>query len=98
MISSDEEMEGVSGISTTAVKPKETGDEDSDHDDSDDDAEWTGNSSEESTDDEDDFGIKGLKEFLKNTRMARSKRWIQQMHPKEQKGWNNQNRRVKNWG
>ena len=61
LISSDEEMEDVSGISTTAVKQKEAEGSDSDEDDSDEDAESTGESSEESSDDE--FGIKGLKEI-----------------------------------
>ena len=59
LISSDEEMEDVSGISTTAVKQEGEGN-DSDKDDSDD-AEGTSESSEESSDDE--FGIKGLKEI-----------------------------------
>ena len=49
LCSSDEEMEDVSRISTTAVKQEE----------GDDDAECTGESSEDSTDDE--FGIAGLK-------------------------------------
>ena len=61
LISSDEEMEDVSGISTTAVKQEGAEGNDSDEDDSDDDAECTGESSEESSDDE--FGIKGLKEI-----------------------------------
>ena len=61
LISSDEEMEDVSGISTTAVKQEEAEGNDSDKDDSDDDAESTGESSEESSDDK--FGIKGLKEI-----------------------------------
>ena len=60
LISSNEEMEDVSGISTTAVKQEAEGD-DSDENDSDDDAECTSESSEESSDDE--FGIKGLKEI-----------------------------------
>ena len=55
--STDEEMEDVSGVSTTAVKQEEEGDED----DSDDDAEYTGESSEDSSDDE--FGIAGLKQI-----------------------------------
>ena len=59
-ISSDEEMEDVSGISTTAAKQEAEGD-DSDEDDSDDDTECTSESSEECSDDE--FGIKGLKEI-----------------------------------
>ena len=60
LISSDEEMEDVSGISPTAVKQEEEGD-DSDKDDSNDDAEGTSEYSEESSDDE--FGIKGLKKI-----------------------------------
>ena len=60
LISSDEEMEDVSGISTTAVKQEGEGN-DSDEGDSNDDAEGTSESSEESSDDE--FGIKGLKEI-----------------------------------
>ena len=60
LISSNEEMEDVSGISTTAVKQEAEGD-DSDEDNSDDDAECTSELSEESSDDE--FGIKGLKEI-----------------------------------
>ena len=60
LISSDEEMEDVSGISTTAVKQEGEGD-DSDEDDSDDDAEGTSESSKESSDDE--FDIEGLKEI-----------------------------------
>ena len=59
LCSSDEEMEDVSGVSTTAVKQEE-GDDD-DEDDSDDDAEYTGESSEHSSDDE--FGVAGLKEI-----------------------------------
>ena len=47
LISSDEEMEDVSGISTTAVKQEAEGNG-SDKDDSDDDAEGTRESSEES--------------------------------------------------
>ena len=61
LISSNEEMEDVSGISTTAVKQEEAEGDDSDEDDSDDDAECTGESSEESSDDK--FGVKGLKEI-----------------------------------
>ena len=61
LISSDEEMEDASGISTTAVKQEETEGDGSDKDNSDDDAESTGKSSEEGSDDE--FGIKGLKEI-----------------------------------
>ena len=61
MCSSDEEMEDVSGISTTAVKQEEEEGDDDDKDDSDDDAECTGESSEDSTDDE--FGIAGLKQI-----------------------------------
>ena len=60
LISSNEEMEDVSGISTTAVKQEAEGN-DSDKDNSNDDAEGTSESSEESSDDE--FGIKGLKEI-----------------------------------
>ena len=60
LISSDEEMEDVSRISTTVVKQEREGN-DSDEDNSDDDAEDTSESSEESSDDE--FGIKGLKEI-----------------------------------
>ena len=60
LISSDEEMEDVSRVSTTAVKQEAEGD-DSEEDDSDDDAECTSESSEESSDDE--FGTKGLKEI-----------------------------------
>ena len=60
LISGDEEMEDVSGISTTIVKQEREGDN-SDEDDSNDDAEGTSESSEESSDDE--FGIKGLKEI-----------------------------------
>ena len=60
LISSDEEMEDISRISTTAVKQEGEGD-DSDEDNSDDDAEGTSESSEESSDDK--FGIKGLKEI-----------------------------------
>ena len=48
LISSDEEIEDVSGISTTAVKQGEG--DDSDEDDSDDDAEGTSESSKESSD------------------------------------------------
>ena len=61
LISSDEEMEDVSGISKTAVKQEEAEGNDSDEGDSDDDAECTGESSEESSDDK--FGIKDLKEI-----------------------------------
>ena len=61
LISSNEEMEDVSRISTTAVKQEDAEGNDSDEGDSDDDAECTGESSEESSDDE--FGIKGLKEI-----------------------------------
>ena len=60
LISSDKEMEDVSGISITAVKQEGEGN-DSDEDNSDDDAEGTSESFEESSDDE--FGIKGLKEI-----------------------------------
>ena len=61
LISSDKEMEDVSRISTTAMKQEEAEGNDSDEDDSDDDAVCTGESSEESSDDE--FGIKGPKEI-----------------------------------
>ena len=61
LCSSDEEMEDVSGISTTAVKQEEEEGDDEDEDDSDDDAECTGESSEDSTDDE--FGVAGLKQI-----------------------------------
>ena len=60
MCSSDEEMEDVSRVSTTAVKQEEEGDDD-DEDDSDDYAECTGESSEDSSDDE--FGVTGLKQI-----------------------------------
>ena len=60
LCSSDEEMEDVSRVSTTAVKQEEEGDDD-DEDDSDDDAEYTGESSEDSSDDE--FGVAGLKQI-----------------------------------
>ena len=61
LCSSDEEMEDVSGISTTAVKQEEEEGDDDDEDDRDDDAECTGESSEDSTDDE--FGVAGLKQI-----------------------------------
>ena len=61
LCSSDEEMEDVSGISTTAVKQEEEEGDDDDDDDSDDYAECTGESSEDSTDDE--FGIAGLNQI-----------------------------------
>ena len=65
LCSSDEEMEDVSRISTTAVKQEEKegddDDDDDDDDDSDDDDECTGESSEDSTDDE--FGVAGLKQI-----------------------------------
>ena len=61
LCSSDEEMEDVSGISTTAVKQEEEEGDDDDKDDSDDDAECTGESSEDSTDDE--SGVAGLKQI-----------------------------------
>ena len=52
LCSSDEEMEDVSGISTTAVKQEEGEGDDDDKDDSNDDAKCTGESSEDSTDGE----------------------------------------------
>ena len=55
LISSNEEMEDVSGVSTTVVKQEAEGD-DSEEDDSNDDAEGTSESSEESSGDE--FGIR----------------------------------------
>ena len=61
LCSSNEEMEDVSRISTTAVKQEEEEGNDVDEDDSVDDAECTGESSEDSTDDE--FGIAGLKQI-----------------------------------
>ena len=61
LISSNDEMEDVSWISTTDVKQEEAEGNDSDEDDSDDNAECTGESLKESSDDE--FGIKGLKEI-----------------------------------
>ena len=61
LCSSDEEMEDVSRISITAVKQEEEEGNDDDKDDSDDDAECTGESSEDSTDDE--FGVAGLKQI-----------------------------------
>ena len=61
LCSSNEEMEDVSRISTTAVKQEEEEGDDDDEDDSDDDAECTGESSEDSTDDE--FGVAGLKQI-----------------------------------
>ena len=61
LCSSDEEMEDVSGISTITVKQKEEEGNDDDKDDSNDDAECTGESSEDSTDDE--FGVAGLKQI-----------------------------------
>ena len=61
LCSSDEEMEDVNRISTTAVKQEEEEGDDDDEDDSDDDAECTGESSEDSTDDE--FGTAGLKQI-----------------------------------
>ena len=61
LCSSNEEMEDVSGISTTAVKQEEEEGDDDDEDDSDDDAECTGESSEDSIDDE--FGVAGLKQI-----------------------------------
>ena len=67
LISSDEEMEDVRGISTTTVKQEAEG-EDSDEDNSNDDAECTSGSSEESSDDK--FGIKGLKEIYEEHSMG----------------------------
>ena len=61
LCSSNEEMEDVSGISTTSVKQEEEEGNDDDEDDSNDDAECTGESSEDSTDDE--FGVAGLKQI-----------------------------------
>ena len=61
LCSSDEEMEDVSGISTTAVKQEEEEGDDDDEDDSSDDAECTGESYEDST--EDEFGVAGLKQI-----------------------------------
>ena len=60
LCSSDEEMEDVSGVSTTVKQEEEEGNND-DKDDSDDNAEYTGDSSEDSSDDE--FGIAGLKQI-----------------------------------
>ena len=67
-ISSDEEMEDVSRISTTAVKQEGAEGDDSDKDNRGDDAACTGESSEESSDDE--FGIKGLKEIYEEHSMG----------------------------
>ena len=76
LISSDEEMEDVSGISTTAVKQEGEGD-DSDEDNSDDDAEGTSESSEESSEHsvgeaeqqmdttEETKGTEGMKKWVK---------------------------------
>ena len=61
LCSSDEEMGDVSEISTTAVKLEEEEEDDEDDDDDDDDAKCTGESSEDSSDDE--FGIAGLKQI-----------------------------------
>ena len=61
LCSRDEEMENVSGISTTVVKQEEEEGNDDDEDDSDDDAECTGKSSEDSTDDR--FGVACLKQI-----------------------------------
>ena len=61
LCSSDEEMEDVSRVSTAAVKQEEKEADDDDEDDSDDDAEYTGESSEDSSDDK--FGIVGLKQI-----------------------------------
>ena len=60
LCSSNEEMEDVSGVSTTAVKQEKEGDDDVE-DDSDDNAEYTGESSEDSSDDK--FGVAGLKQI-----------------------------------
>ena len=60
MCSSNEEMEDVSRVSTTAVKQEEEGNDD-DEDDSDDNAEYTGESSEDRSDDE--FGVAGLEQI-----------------------------------
>ena len=60
LCSSDEEMEDVSGVSTTAMKQGEE-DDDDDEDDSDNDAEYTGESSEDSSDDK--FSVAGLKQL-----------------------------------
>ena len=73
LISSDKEMEDVSGISTTAVKQEGEGD-DSDEDDSDDNAEGTSESSEESSDDE--FGIKSLKEIYEKYSVGEAQQQI----------------------
>ena len=61
LCSSDEEMEDVSRVSSTAVKQEEEEGDDDDEDDSADDAEYTGESSEDSSDDK--FGIAGLKQI-----------------------------------
>ena len=61
MCSSDEEMEDVSRVSIIAVKQEEEEGDDDDEDDSDDDAEYTGESSENSSDDK--FGVAGLKQI-----------------------------------
>ena len=61
LCSSDEEMEDVSRVSTTPVKQEEEEGHDDDKDDSDDNAEYTGESSENISDDE--FGIAGLKQI-----------------------------------
>ena len=60
MCSSNEEMEDVSRVSSTVKQEEEEGNDD-DKDDSDDNAEYTGESSEDSSDDE--FGIVGLKQI-----------------------------------
>ena len=55
-------MEDVSRVSTIAVKQEEEeGDDDDDEDDNDDDAEYTGESSEDSSDDK--FGVAGLQQI-----------------------------------
>ena len=61
LCSSNEEMQDVSGISATALKQEEEEGDDDDKDDRDDDAECTGESYEDSTDDE--FGVAGLKQI-----------------------------------
>ena len=61
LCSSDEEMKDVSRVMTTAVKQEEEEGNDDDEGDSDDDAEYTGESSEDSSDDE--FGVSGLKQI-----------------------------------
>ena len=61
LCSSNEEIEDVSGISTTAVKREEEKGVDDDKSDSNDDTECTGESSEDSTDDK--FGAADLKQI-----------------------------------